>query len=107
VNASPFPLSEFFLVFDSATVIDRHPSTGNLVIIALSLLPTMISSYTVLPRKRYFNRCKKEIEHRDLTGKHVLVVGGTEGIGAGTFPPLPLPPSPDGLYHLFQSSARM
>jgi hypothetical protein len=41
-----------------------------------------MSSY-LFPQNRYIQQCRKENNNLDLKGKHVLVIGGTQGIGAG------------------------
>jgi len=46
----------------------------------------------IFPQNRYITRCRAENETQSLKGKHVLVIGGTQGIGAGLLPfspPLP------------------
>jgi hypothetical protein len=48
----------------------------------------MISTW-LYPQNRYIQRCRQENNTKTLKGKHVLVIGGTQGIGAGlTFPTL-------------------
>src|SRR5947199_6114020 len=43
----------------------------------------MISNW-LYPQTRYIQRCREENNNANLKGKHVLVIGGTQGIGAGT-----------------------
>ena len=37
----------------------------------------------IFPQNRYIKRCKAENDVQSLKGKHVLIIGGTQGIGAG------------------------
>jgi len=56
---------------------------------------TMLAHYTH-PRRNYLNRCQWEAEREDLRGKHVLIIGGTQGIGAC----IPLSPSAQKFFSL-------
>ena len=48
----------------------------------------MISTW-LYPQHKYIQGCREENNALDLKGKHVLVVGGTQGIGAGLLPQSP------------------
>src|ERR1700738_735868 len=50
---------------------------------------TMISSW-LYPQNRYIQHCRQETSSLNLKGKHVLIIGGTQGIGAG-ISQIPLP----------------
>ena len=54
--------------------------------------PVLMLSSLVYPRSNYFRRCHDENEKKKkvLKGKHVLVIGGTGGIGSGPSSPLSL-----------------
>lgn len=85
-------IDEFICAHDSMIFFDRHPQHHH-----RSNGPNersnpashkMISTW-LYPQHKYIQRCREENNALDLKGKHVLVVGGTQGIGAGLLPQSP------------------
>lgn len=62
--------------------IDKKNPTIIISSIRGSIPSAMISSW-IYPQYAYIQRCRQENKKTSLKGKHVLVIGGTQGIGAG------------------------